>query len=464
MLALRSPLRVALGLAVVASAACGNPDYDDQVIEPEGEDVAAAESALDISVFDLPPSATAERAAIVAKYPGLDPYGEIPRGLLEDAMAFYDINKAYIPKQQYFVVVDFKPFSGMDRFFLVNVATGAVEKHKVAHGDGTDPDHDGYADSFSNVSGSHQSSLGFYLTGEIYDGTHVHSMRLDGLSPDGSPNGMANTKVRSRLIVVHEASYVDDSNTGKQGRSNGCLALDPSIEVAMVDRIHEGTLIYAALSPLNPPIGLNGGTGGSGSGGAAGSSGSGGSGSEGVGGSAGVGGAGGTGGTGAGGAPGVGGSAGVGGGAPTCTAPDCSLCGSCWEACMCVENDVPTCQAACSGGPPAGTGGSGNPAPGSCAAPNCGTCTSCFEACLCETGNGAACIKACGIGGNDPTSRPYATPPANQSSSCAVATRTGDGTASFAAALLGMLGLTTARRRRRSRAALLRASGNRRRR
>jgi hypothetical protein len=54
---------------------------------------------------------------------------------------------------------------------------------------------------------------------------------------------------------MHEASYVDDGNSSQQGRSNGCLALDPSIEVSMVDRIHDGSLIYAATSALAPPVG-----------------------------------------------------------------------------------------------------------------------------------------------------------------------------------------------------------------
>jgi hypothetical protein len=137
---------------------------------------------------------------------------------------------------------------------MIDLTTGAVEAHKTAHGDGSDPDNDGYATSFSNTPGSHKSSLGFYLTAEIYDGTHAHSMRLDGLSPNGSPNGMANTNVRARAIVVHEASYVSDSG-GKAGRSNGCPALDPAIERSVVDRIHDGTLMYIAKSPLHPPIG-----------------------------------------------------------------------------------------------------------------------------------------------------------------------------------------------------------------
>jgi len=223
-------------------------------------ELGTARSDLDLSAFVLPPAASTDRAAIVHDYDLLDPGDEIPRGLLEDAIVYFDLNQARIPKTKYFVVIDFSRHSKLDRFWLVDMTTGFVEPHKVAHGDGSDPDNNGTATLFGNVEGSHKSSLGFYLTGEIYNGTHAHSMRLDGLSRDGSPNGMANSNARQRLIVMHEASYVDDDSTTQQGRSNGCPALDPAAQVAMADRIHDGTLMYAAISPLHPPVGRGPGT------------------------------------------------------------------------------------------------------------------------------------------------------------------------------------------------------------
>ncbi|MCE9576820.1 MAG: murein L,D-transpeptidase catalytic domain family protein [Deltaproteobacteria bacterium] len=244
-----SRVRVGAWLAAaVALAGCAAEGSDEL-------DLGATEAAVDVAAFQLPSLDAAARAAIVHRYDALDPGDEIPRGLLEDAIVYYDVNRAQLPKPEAFVVVDLSRYSGRDRFWLVDTATGLLEAHKVAHGDGSDPDNDGYATLFGNVDGSHMSSLGFYLTGEIYDGTHPHSMRLDGLSVDGSPNDLANSNVRTRLIVVHEADYVSDSNTGQQGRSNGCLALDPAIEVGVVDRIHDGTLIYAAIAPLAPPVG-----------------------------------------------------------------------------------------------------------------------------------------------------------------------------------------------------------------
>ncbi len=230
--------------AVVVAACAAEPD------------LATDTSEIDVSQYPLPELSAAERAAIVHGYEHVDPSNVVPRGLLEDALVFYDVHQARIANSAYLTVVDLSLFSGKDRFWLVDLTSGAVEPHKVAHGSGSDPEHDGYANTFSNVSDSNQSSLGFSLTAEIYDGTHQHSMRLDGVSPDGSPNHMANTRMRDRLVVVHEATYVDDGNTAKQGRSNGCPALDPSIEVAVVDKIHGGSLFYIANgTPLAAPVG-----------------------------------------------------------------------------------------------------------------------------------------------------------------------------------------------------------------
>lgn len=235
-------LRVAI--ALLAVGACAGED-----------EVGSIESAIDLDAFTLPELSPAQRAPIVRRYDRLDPDDVIPRGLLEDAIVYFDTNMAAIPKTRYVVVVDLSLYSGKDRFFLVDLVSGAVESHKTAHGDGSDPDNDGYATAFGNVDGSHMSSLGFYLTGEIYDGTHPHSMRLDGLSRDGSPNGMTNTAARSRLIVVHEATYVNDASSTQQGRSNGCPALDPDINASVVDRVYGGSLMYIAKSALAAPVG-----------------------------------------------------------------------------------------------------------------------------------------------------------------------------------------------------------------
>jgi hypothetical protein len=218
-------------------------------------ETSEAISTPDPSLFALPPSDASARAAILAKYANVDPKDEVPRGLLEDALEYYDVNLAQIPNKGYLTIVDFSKYSGNYRFFLVDMNTGAVEKHKVAHGKNSDPNDTGYSTKFSNVDNSNESSLGYYLTSDVYDGTHPHSMHLNGLSPDGSPNHMANTNVLERSVVMHLATYVDDSSSDAQGRSNGCFALDPSIELSVVNRLTGGSILYADTKPLNPQIG-----------------------------------------------------------------------------------------------------------------------------------------------------------------------------------------------------------------
>ena len=65
-------------------------------------------------------------------------------------------------------------------------------------------------------------------------------MRLDGLSSTDSA-------MRARAIVMHGASYVDESSSSPQGRSNGCLALDMAVKDGVITSVKDGALIYAGL-------------------------------------------------------------------------------------------------------------------------------------------------------------------------------------------------------------------------
>ncbi|MCP5916770.1 murein L,D-transpeptidase catalytic domain family protein, partial [Klebsiella pneumoniae] len=72
------------------------------------------------------------------------------------------------------------------RFFIVDMNSGSVWPLHVAHGKGSDSNHDGYAEKFSNTSGSNASSLGYYITAETYNGSNGYSLRLDGMSSTNS--------------------------------------------------------------------------------------------------------------------------------------------------------------------------------------------------------------------------------------------------------------------------------------
>jgi hypothetical protein len=110
----------------------------------------------------------------------------------------------------------------------------------VAHGRGSDPDGDGFATKFSNAPESKASSLGFYLTGPLYNGSHGRSMRLIGLS-------QTNSNVLARAVVVHESAYVQEASV-LQGRSFGCLAVSTAEIRNVLAALNGGALIYAGLS------------------------------------------------------------------------------------------------------------------------------------------------------------------------------------------------------------------------
>jgi hypothetical protein len=197
---------------------------------------AAALPAFDVEPPALPPS------TVVSKYGHLDPAGVVPSDLLTQALAFFDANQGKIKNQAYVTVVDFSKHSGKKRFFVINMASGVVEQHVTAHGSGSDSDNDGLAEKFSNASGSNASSIGYYLTAEVYDGKWGRSMRLDGLSP-------TNSAARSRAVVFHGADYVLETSA-KQGRSWGCFVLPLNRQDAVIDKLRDGSLIFAGVSTV----------------------------------------------------------------------------------------------------------------------------------------------------------------------------------------------------------------------
>ena len=67
-------------------------------------------------------------------------------------------------------IVDFSKPSSEPRFHLVDLQSGSVDSYRVAHGRGSDPDHSGFVERFSNDFGSYASSNGTYVTGDYYDG------------------------------------------------------------------------------------------------------------------------------------------------------------------------------------------------------------------------------------------------------------------------------------------------------
>lgn len=192
--------------------------------------VAQVKPPIILPVIKQPPM------PINQNYSHLDPEGMVPQNLLAKALDYYDKNNTKIKNKNFIVVIDFKQHNSKERFYIIDMQTGHVEKYLTAHGKNSDPDYDGYATIFSNTPGSEMSSVGFYLTAETYNGSHGLSLALDGLST-------TNSNARNRAIVIHGASYVTPGS--KIGRSWGCPALDMRYYIEVINQIKGGVLIYA---------------------------------------------------------------------------------------------------------------------------------------------------------------------------------------------------------------------------
>ena len=138
-------------------------------------------------------------------------------------------------------IADFAQPSWMPRMHLADLENGTVRSFLTAHGRGSDPEHTGYLQRFSQEPGSEATSRGAYLTCEWYTGKYGTSIRLVGLDDD-------NRTALQRLIVVHPAWYVGQSmidKWGKIGRSEGCFALSDSDFNDVLYNLSFGRLLFA---------------------------------------------------------------------------------------------------------------------------------------------------------------------------------------------------------------------------
>ena len=177
----------------------------------------------------LPPA----QPLVPAAPAGIDPT------LFAKAKAALDTHKVW-PRDA-IGIVDFSQPSSDPRFFVVDLMSGNVESHRVAHGRGSDPDHSGFVERFSNDFGSYATSNGAYLTGDYYDGKYGLSMKVRGLD-------WSNYNAEPRAIVIHNAWYAEDDMIplhGKLGRSEGCFAMSRKSQYDVMRRLAGGRMIYA---------------------------------------------------------------------------------------------------------------------------------------------------------------------------------------------------------------------------
>lgn len=145
--------------------------------------------------------------------------------------------------QQHLTVVDFDLPSTEKRLWVLDLATDKILFHTlVAHGHNSG---ENGAQQFSNTNESNMSSLGFYVTGQEYEGKHGHSLRLQGVDEGFNTNAFA------RAIVMHGADYVSEQfikQNGRLGRSLGCPALPLDQYSQIIDAVQGGSCLFLSKS------------------------------------------------------------------------------------------------------------------------------------------------------------------------------------------------------------------------
>ncbi|HRE78611.1 MAG TPA: murein L,D-transpeptidase catalytic domain family protein [Flavobacterium sp.] len=152
---------------------------------------------------------------------------------------FYQLKQKGLIQNDILTLVDFSLSANSKRMWVIDMSTNTVLYHSlVAHGRNSGEE---FATTFSNKSESYQSSLGFYLTGETYQGKHGLSLRLDGLE-----RGI-NDKARERAVVIHGADYVSEQfikQNKRLGRSQGCPALPVELNQEIIKTIKDKSCLF----------------------------------------------------------------------------------------------------------------------------------------------------------------------------------------------------------------------------
>lgn len=148
-----------------------------------------------------------------------------------------------ITNQRYLTIADMSMASSHPRLYIIDMENQVLLLQTfVAHGRNS-----GLliAEQFSNLVGSFQSSLGFYITGKPYQGKHGQSLVLKGMEAG------INDKAEERAIVLHGADYANQGFVNQQGylgRSLGCPAV-PNNQVKTIIQAIQGASCLFVYAP-----------------------------------------------------------------------------------------------------------------------------------------------------------------------------------------------------------------------
>jgi hypothetical protein len=171
--------------------------------------------------------------------PNLKSFSEALKG-------FYSLKEKGLIQKNILTLIDFSLSSNSKRLWVIDLATNTIIYNSlVAHGRNTGEE---FANSFSNTDSSYKSSLGFYATGEVYDGKHGTSLKLDGLEKG------INDHARNRGVVIHSAAYVSESfikANKRLGRSQGCPALPVELAGGIIRLIKDKSCLFIYHPSIN---------------------------------------------------------------------------------------------------------------------------------------------------------------------------------------------------------------------
>lgn len=189
---------------------------------------ANAKASLELKVKNLYNSLDVKSFSM----PKLEPFSKALEG-------YYQLKERGVIQKDILTIVDFSLSSTQKRLWVIDMVTNTVLLQSVvSHGRNSGEE---FATSFSNESNSYKSSLGFYSTGETYNGKHGLSLKLDGLEYG------INSNARNRAVVMHGADYAAESiikQQGRLGRSQGCPAVPYAIHKEIINLIKDKSCLF----------------------------------------------------------------------------------------------------------------------------------------------------------------------------------------------------------------------------
>lgn len=166
-------------------------------------------------------------------------------GLQQNALksalhAYQKASAKHLVRKPILTVIDYSLPSSKQRMWVFDVSRQKLLLNTyVAHGQNSGMN---VANHFSNQPSSKSSSLGAYITKDVYSGHNGVSLNLQGLERGFNDNAL------SRRVVIHGAWYMEPSfirSVGRAGRSWGCPAVAKSIAGNLINRIKGGSVVFA---------------------------------------------------------------------------------------------------------------------------------------------------------------------------------------------------------------------------